>query len=197
MHVIHEFMLRYTVVSNADWERIKPFWELQSFKAGEYVLQANKICRHVWFLESGLLHYFIEKDGLPATKFFTIAPYCFTSQRSFNQQIPAKESIAAIEDSRVWAIKRDDVNALFALPCWASFVRGLTQEVQFFTEQILEELQNKTAEERYCKMLAAGDPLLQRIPLKILASYLGIAPQSLSRIRKKLILKRGETEAQR
>lgn len=188
MHAIHEFMLRYAAVSNANWEQIEPYWKVFDVAAGEQVLAAGRICRHVWFLESGLLHYFIEKDGIPSTKFFTVAPYCFTSQRSFNQQIPATESIQAIEDSRIWAMTKRDADALFKIPAWANFVRGLTQEVQFFTEQILEELQNETAEERYRKMVGTGDPLLQRVPLKILASYLGIAPPSLSRIRKKITL---------
>ena len=49
------------------------------------------------------------------------------------------------------------------------------------------EIQNKTAEERYIEMLQNGDPIIQKAPLKHLASFLGIAPQSLSRIRKKLI----------
>ena len=72
---------------------------------------------------------------------------------------------------------------------WAEFARKITQEVQFFTEEILLELQTETAEVRYEKMLEISPNLLQRIPLKYLASYLGIAPQSLSRIRKKITQK--------
>ena len=69
---------------------------------------------------------------------------------------------------------------------WNTFVRKLIQEVQYFTEKILEEIQTETAEKRYEKMLK-NEPLpLQRIPLKYLASFFGIAPQSLSRIRKKI-----------
>jgi predicted house-cleaning noncanonical NTP pyrophosphatase (MazG superfamily) len=75
---------------------------------------------------------------------------------------------------------------LYRLKSWTDFARKIIQEVQFFTEEILEELQTETAELRYEKMLKNSPTLLQRIPLKHLASYLGIAPQSLSRIRKKL-----------
>ncbi len=75
---------------------------------------------------------------------------------------------------------------MYNLKSWTDFARKIIQEVQFFTEEILEELQTETAEFRYEKMLKNEPELLKRIPLNILASYLGIAPQSLSRIRKKL-----------
>jgi hypothetical protein len=61
------------------------------------------------------------------------------------------------------------------------------QEVQYYTEQLLIDMQSETAEDRYKNMLQQSPELVQRIPLKYLASYLGIAPQSLSRIRKSLM----------
>ena len=70
----------------------------------------------------------------------------------------------------------------------ATFARKILQEVQFFTEEILEEIQTETAEFRYKKMLENDSNFANRIPLKYLASYFGIAPQSLSRIRKKVFL---------
>jgi hypothetical protein len=80
-------------------------------------------------------------------------------------------------------------NELLELKSWNTFVRKLIQEVQYFTEQILQEVQTETAENRYEKMLKVNPTLLKRLPLKYLASYFGIAPQSLSRIRKKIIAK--------
>ena len=72
----------------------------------------------------------------------------------------------------------------------STFTRKLVQEVQFYTEQILVEIQNDTAEQRYLKMIEEQSILLQKVPLKHLATYLGIAPQSLSRIRKKFFEQR-------
>ncbi|GMQ25398.1 Crp/Fnr family transcriptional regulator [Algoriphagus sp. oki45] len=152
----------------------------------EIILQEGKVCRHLYFLESGLLHFYINKEGNNITKFFTEAPYFFTSQASFNSQKPANENIQSIEKSIVWQISYRHTNDLYKLKSWTDFARKIIQEVQFFTEEILEELQTETAEFRYKKMLVNEPELLKRIPLKILASYLGIAPQSLSRIRKKL-----------
>ncbi|MEL7001201.1 MAG: Crp/Fnr family transcriptional regulator [Bacteroidota bacterium] len=172
-------------MSNVDWQEVEDCLTKKRYKKGEILLHEGRICKKLYFLESGALRFFITKDGDEISKFFTLPLYCFTSQRSFNNEIPAQESIAALEDSIVWEMSRKDAYELYRLDSWSSFVRKLTQEVQFFTEQILEEIQNYTAEERYCKMIDQGDLLLQKVPLKHLATYLGIAPQSLSRIRKK------------
>jgi CRP-like cAMP-binding protein len=136
------------------------------------------------------LRFFILKNGQDVTKYFTDIPYCFTSIKSFEAQIPATESIETLEDTVLWAMTSDNVKTLFNLPAWSTFSRKLIQEVQTYTDEILEDLQTETAENRYKKMLAENDPLLQRVPLKHIASYLGIAPQSLSRIRKNALLKR-------
>jgi len=132
------------------------------------------------------LHFYIWKDGEPKTKFFTIAPYIFTSQRSFNTQKPSSENIQALENSTVWKIRFSDHQSLLKLPIWNLFGQKITQEVQFFTENILEEVQNETAENRYHSLLQNRPELIQRVPLKYLASYLGITQQSLSRIRKNI-----------
>ena len=149
------------------------------------LLREGEVCRRVWFAETGLLRYFVTPGGADRTKFFTVAPYCFTSQRSFGTGEVAAESIVALEDCLLWEMTRTEAYRLFALPGWSNYVRRLTQEVQYFTEMILEDLQNKSAEQRYRELLAAGDPLLHRVPLRHLASFLGITPQSLSRIRKR------------
>ncbi|MEM6842134.1 MAG: Crp/Fnr family transcriptional regulator [Bacteroidota bacterium] len=181
------FVKRYVSIPEADWKVVSRSFRKRQIKRGEIILMEGEVCRHLWFLESGLLRYYIVRDGDEKNKFFTIAPYFFTSQYSFNNQTPAKETIQAIEDSMVWETTRQENQQLLQLASWNRFARKITQEVQFFTEEILEELQTETAENRYLKLLDNQPELLQRIPLKYLASYLGIAPQSLSRIRKKVM----------
>ncbi len=173
-------------LSDDDWAQISLCFEKRMVKKDEILLQEGNICRHLYFIESGLLRYFINKDGNDITKFFTEAPYCFTSQVSFTAEKPATENIQAIEDSVIWQTTLQQANDLLELKSWNTFVRKLIQEVQYYTEEILQEIQTETAENRYIKLLENNPALLQRVPLKYLASYLGIAPQSLSRIRKKL-----------
>jgi CRP-like cAMP-binding protein len=184
-----KFIENYTTLSLSDWEIISNCFEYREIEKNEIILQEGEICKHLYFLETGLLHYFINKEGNEITKFFTNAPYCFTSQMSFNNEKPATENIQAIEKSVVWQITLKQSNELFELESWTIFAKKILQEVQFFTEEILEEIQTETAEFRYRKMVTNDAELTNRIPLKYLASFLGIAPQSLSRIRKKLVEK--------
>ena len=186
MDTFRQFIENYTTLSDDDWLIISDCFEQRIFEKEEMLLQEGKVCKYLYFIESGLLRYFISKDGNDITKFFTEAPYCFTSQVSFNSEKPATENIQAIEKSIVWQITLKQTNDLLEFKSWNTFVRKLIQEVQYFTEEILQEIQTETAEKRYEKMLKNEPLLLQRIPLKHLASFLGIAPQSLSRIRKKI-----------
>ncbi|MFM9837193.1 MAG: Crp/Fnr family transcriptional regulator [Cyclobacteriaceae bacterium] len=189
MNTFRQFIQNYTTLSESDWNEISKCFEQRIIQKDEILLAEGKICRHLYFIESGLLRFYIIKGGNDITKFFTDAPYCFTSQVSFNSQKPAAENIQAIEKSIIWQTTLKQANELLELKSWNTFVRKLIQEVQYFTEQILQEVQTETAENRYEKMLKVNPTLLKRLPLKYLASYFGIAPQSLSRIRKKIIAK--------
>ena len=189
MHPFRSFIENYTTLSNEDWLKINAFLVRMNVKKDTILLEKGKICRYLYFLESGLLRFFILKNGNDVTKYFTDVPYCFTSIKSFEAQIPATESIETLEDTVLWAITAENVKTLFDLPAWNTFARKLIQEVQTYTDDILSEMQTETAENRYKKMLFDNDPLLQRVPLKHIASYLGIAPQSLSRIRKSVLAK--------
>jgi CRP-like cAMP-binding protein len=183
---LRKFIESYVTLSDNDWALISQCFERREVEKESIVLEQGKICRHLYFLESGLMRFYINKDGNDVTKFFNDPPYMFTSQRSFNNNSPSTEGIESIERSIIYQISYEQSTKLFELNSWAEFGRKITQEVQFFTEEILEELQTETAENRYIKMLKSNPDLVNRIPLKHLASYLGIAPQSLSRIRKKL-----------
>ncbi len=181
-----KFVEQYEKIPDADWELISARFRKNILPKNCNLLEQGKICKNLYFLENGLLRFFVLRDGTESTKFFTIAPYCFTSQASFNLKKPANEYIQTIEKSIIWETTYKENEELLNLKSWNSFARKITQEVQFFTEEILEELQTETAENRYQKLLNNQPELLQRIPLKHLASFFGVAPQSLSRIRKKL-----------
>ncbi|MDX2072465.1 MAG: Crp/Fnr family transcriptional regulator [Haliscomenobacter sp.] len=186
MHPLRQFISQFTPVAEQDWQAISNCLLRRELKKETLLLEEGKTCKHLYFLEKGLLRFFVWKDGIDITKYFTDVPYVFTSQKSFNQQVPAQESIETLEDSIIWQMSYEHAQHLLELKPWSTFIRLLIQEVQTYTEEILEALQTQTAEQRYKMLLQQDADLLQRVPLKHLASYLGIAPQSLSRIRKKI-----------
>lgn len=187
MHPFRKYILKFTPLPDQEWMLIEPCLTRKEYPRGELLLKSGRICRKLYFVEEGLLRFFVFRDGIDVSKFFTLAPYCFTSQKSFTEETPSQDNIETLEDSIVWEMNQSDAFALLKHPGWSEFVRKLIQEVQFNTEQLLEALQNYTAEDRYIKMIEESSPLLTRVPLKHIASYLGIAPQSLSRIRRKYL----------
>ncbi|MBN8577496.1 MAG: Crp/Fnr family transcriptional regulator [Cytophagales bacterium] len=189
MNEFRKFIENYTTLSDNEWKEISACFTQRTLLKDEVLLEEGKICRYLYFIETGLLRYYISKDGKDITKFFTEAPYCFTSQVSFTNEKPATECIQAIEKSIIWQTTLKEANDLLELKSWNTFVRKLIQEVQHFTERILQDIQTETAESRYRKMIETNPELLQRVPLQYLASFFGIAPQSLSRIRKKIARK--------
>ncbi|RNC87857.1 MAG: Crp/Fnr family transcriptional regulator [Winogradskyella sp.] len=185
MHPFRKYILNYNTLNEDEWQLIEKCLSRKHYKKGDVILESGKICRKLYFLEEGFLKFYVFRDGEKVSKFFTEAPYCFTSQRSFTTDTPTNDNIEALQDSVVWEMSKEKAFQLLELPHWSEFVRKLIQEVQFYTEQILEEAQNNTAEERYKKLVEEKSSILENAPLKDIASYLGIAPQSLSRIRKK------------
>lgn len=185
MLAFRKFIERYTEAPEPDWQVISQAFERLEFRKNELILDEGTICRYFYFLEEGLIRFFILNDGNDLTKFFTTAPYCFTSKDSFRNQKPARESIQALEKTIVWQTTLKQANELLELKSWNTFTRKFVHEVQSHTEELLVESKTETAEVRYHKLVKQYPETIQKIPLKHLSTFLGIAPQSLSRIRKK------------
>jgi CRP-like cAMP-binding protein len=185
MPPFRKFIENFTAVASDEWQVIESAFERREFRKNELILKEGSICRYFYFLEEGLVRYFLNIDGNDITKFFTMAPYCFTSKDSFRHQKPATESIQALEKTVVWQTSLEKANELLELKCWNTFTRKFVHEVQSYTEELLMEAKTETSENRYFKLLEKYPEVIHKIPLKHLSTFLGIAPQSLSRIRKK------------
>ncbi len=185
MIAFRKFIEGYTEITDEDWNVITEAFERKEFAKNEMILNEGCVCRYFYFLESGLVRFFVYKDGDDITKFFTVAPYCFTSKNSFRNQKPSQENIQSLEKTVVWQTTLKQATDLLNLKSWNTFTRKFVHEVQSQTEELLMRNKIETAETRYFQLVDEYPDLIQKIPLKHLSSFLGIAPQSLSRIRKK------------
>ncbi len=184
---LREFIEKYSELNDEEWNFIEQLFEIKEFDRNELILEEGKICRYFYFLESGLIRFYGNINGEDFTKTFTIAPYCFTSKISFRKQEASCEGIQALERTKVWRISFANYKKLEAFNSWNIFIRKLLNEIQEFGETFYLDIRTMTAEARYKKILEEyPEELLQKIPLKHLSSFLGVAPQSLSRIRKKI-----------
>ncbi|MBD0831879.1 Crp/Fnr family transcriptional regulator [Aestuariibaculum sediminum] len=178
------FIEHYVSLPEEDWNKISAVFEKVVYKKNESIFSEGEVCNYLFFLEEGLLRNFMKHNNQEITKFFIPAPYCVTSRMSFINKTVTKENIQALEKCILWRVTLDQYNELMTLDSWRLFTRKMLNEVQDFTEERLITNMTETAESRYYNLVKENSALVNRIPKKYLASYLGIATQSLSRIRK-------------
>ncbi|MCT4580619.1 MAG: Crp/Fnr family transcriptional regulator [Flavobacteriales bacterium] len=143
-------------------------------------------CKTIYFVNRGLLRIFYLKDGVDVTESFELENSFVARADSLFDAQPSKKGIQALEDTELIAI---NAVALFKLyeehRDLERLFRIIIEQAYVQTVQRLESLQFYTAEERYHNLIKNNANLIQRIPLKHIASYLGITQVSLSRIRAK------------
>ncbi len=187
MNIARDFLRNYSTVTDQEWAAIESLFEPVVYQRNKMILEIGQVCRYFYLFEEGLLRFFYMVEGEDVTKTFTLAPYVFTSRASFRKQEPSQEGIQALERTVVRRIRFADYPLLEKHDCWRTFMRKIQYEIQEFSDALLLETKTMTAEARYIKLLDDYPAdLIQKIPLNYLASFLGIAPQSLSRIRKKM-----------
>ncbi|MBO0931959.1 Crp/Fnr family transcriptional regulator [Fibrella aquatilis] len=151
-----------------------------------FVLQKGEIATQYYFIESGALRVFYDDGERQVTGWVALEGYYFTDLASYRTQKPSQFSIQAIEDTILWTIKREKAEWLYQqVPQWQQFTREIWENAFLRLIDGFIAFQTMTAEERYLAAMHESD-LLQRLPLKDLSSFLGITPNSLSRIRKNI-----------
>jgi CRP-like cAMP-binding protein len=185
------FLKYLTSHLHLDENEIKPIVDNCTFKKvtrGTFLLQANERINHGFFVESGLLRqYSIDKKGKEHTISFAPENWFITDRESVIFNEPSKYFIQAQEDSEV--VLLDDnytQNLAKKLPNYNEFnIKLLHNNIRHMQERI-DMLLGATAEERYLHFIKLYPDILLRVPQIMVASYLGITPESLSRVRKDL-----------
>lgn len=161
------------------------------FHKGELFLEEGKRSNEYLFLEKGIMRsYLFDTDGNEVTINFYSAGSVVIEAASFFQRIPSQENIQALTECTAWVISFENMNALFhALPAFRETGRAILVKNLIALKMRTLSMINQTAEQRYAALLSAHPEIVQQVPLKNIASYLGITDTSLSRIRKEFALK--------
>jgi len=153
---------------------------------GQSLQPIGHTCRTVYVLMQGLMRIHYNKDGTDITESFETAPAVVARVESLFSGRPSRKGIQALETSHWVAISASRLFDLYDVhPSVERLFRKVFEEGYVKTVNRLESLQFNTAEERYRQLLEEHPEIVQRAPLKHIASYLGITQVSLSRIRAK------------
>jgi CRP-like cAMP-binding protein len=181
-------------VSLTDQEKkiIQSFFVVKKLRKKQYLLQEGDVCRYLTFVAKGLLRtYNVDEKGDEHMSIFGWEGWWVSDFNSFLSGEAAVFNIDAIEDAELVMISRDDYEALtLAAPIMDRYFRILYQNSLVTKERRLMSSITHTAEEKYVQLAESNPQLIERIPQNLIASYLGIAPETLSRIKKSLALRR-------
>lgn len=161
---------------------------VKKVKKDEFLLRENEYCKYTFFVENGLLRqYSIDGKGKDHTISFAPESWFVSDRESayFNQ--PSPYFIQALEDSDVVLLNESFINTLSEkLPSFTNFNNKLLHNHIRHLQNRINMLLSASAEERYLEFMEMYPDILLRVPQTMVASYLGITPESLSRVRKEL-----------
>ncbi|GAA5522737.1 Crp/Fnr family transcriptional regulator [Aliifodinibius salicampi] len=189
---IRHFVDLIKAITTLPEEQEEKFIDLISIKhieAGENFIRAGQSPRTIGFVTKGLFRYFYTSEqGSEFTKGFFNKGMVISSYDAILENSPSHYTIQALEESIVEVVPYDRFQQLFLeSPCWNEFLVALLQKGYLAKVTREREFLLLDAEQRYQTFLKRYPDLESRVKQHIIASYLGIAPESLSRIRKKLI----------
>jgi CRP/FNR family transcriptional regulator, anaerobic regulatory protein len=163
--------------------------EVKQFKKKSFLLQQGQVCDKITFVNSGCLRLFYEVDGAENTIQFFFADSWYTDYSSFLTGQPAIENLQALEPCEVVQFQKADLYKLYDLhPIFDRLGRMMAENAFLSLSQLNKMLTNEEPEERYLNLLKRRPELVEKIPQHYIASFLGIQPESLSRIRKRILL---------
>ena len=181
-----ELINQITVLEEKEIDLIKSSFKPLQLTKGEFFLEAGKINKHVGFLHKGLIRYFVYKDEEESTFEFTKEGEFIADYQSFNNKTESVQNIQAIEDCEILIINYENVQTIFNSTKKGNLIgrRIIEHRFDIMVNQLLA-IYMQNHEERYQNFIKHYSDLSQRIPQYLIASYVGVKPESLSRIRRR------------
>lgn len=188
MDYFFAFARRFGSISNADLEYVLEKAQTLFIPQGEFFLKPGQICHNIGFITEGVLRAFIiDEKGKELIQNFPSECSFVVDLNSYLNRIPSVEYWEALTDIRMLLWDRSTIESFGQkITSWHAVTTNMTQKILLDNALERTEMFNDDASTRYRKFMERYPEDLARIPLRHLANYLGIAPQSLSRIRQQL-----------
>ena len=187
--LLAQYLQAFADLSPADLRLADGAWTPRTIAKNELFNFRNSVCRHVGFIVSGLFRvYYVDPATAEEHDLFFVPEGTFlTSLKSLLTQEVCPYYIAALEDAELLVISLDQLAGLYAQSHgWERFGRKLAEQYFLLQQGRAESLLFQSAEQRYLALLQQFPGITNRVSLGHIASYLGIRPPSLSRIRAQL-----------
>lgn len=184
---IREYYERIIKLQETEWEFIASHFDRKVFAKNQIITRQGETENYLSFVETGIVRFYIPDDENDLTFNFSFDKEFTCAYDSFLTQTPSEYELQALTETVVWQISFDDLQKVYAQTKVGNYLGRFASEKLFLAKSKRElSLLKYNAKERYLRLFSEQPDILKFIPLKYVASYIGITPQGLSRIRRQI-----------
>lgn len=179
------YLMEKASLTDEQLEEVRAVTINKRLRKRQYLLQEGDVCHYNCFVAKGCLRlYRVGEDGVEHILRFAVENWWISDQESYNNGIPSKNNIDALEDSELLLIEKNDFNRIVSnFPNFRTFRDTLKARSYDVSQNRIMSNISDTAEEKYTNFIKSYPDIFNRVPLHMIASFLGVSRETLSRIR--------------
>lgn len=187
MGYLREFYERIIKLQESEWEFIAAHFDRKVFDKNEIITRQGETENYLSFIESGIVRLYVPDDENELTFNFNFKKEFTCAYDSFLTQTTSEYELQALTETIIWQISYKDLQKVYTQTQVGNFLGRIVSEKLFLAKSKRElSLLKYNAKERYLRLFSEQPDILKFIPMKYIASYIGITPQGLSRIRRQI-----------
>jgi CRP-like cAMP-binding protein len=183
--IFRKYLEDKITLTNEDYELIESVSLFKKLRKRQYFLQAGDVCRfHAFVCKGFLRYYYVTEKGQEHIMQFAPENYWTGDGESMNSGLPSKYDIDAIEESEILLLKKEDFEMIrMTIPAFNDFVNESLKKNALVLQERIHVNISLSAEEKYGDFISKYPSISNRVPLHMIASYLGLSAETLSRVR--------------
>lgn len=187
MNQIRKFIDTISPLNDVDWNFFSSKLKEVKLKKNTVLLKVGKTENYISFISKGIVRLYVPRETSDLTFGFSFENEFVTAYDSLLTQTPSEYQMETLTETILWQISKSDLQEVYKKTKNGNIIGRKMAENLFLIKSKRElSLLSKNAEERYLALFTNRPNLLKQIPLKYIASYIGVTPQALSRIRKRI-----------
>lgn len=182
--IARELARKYSTMTHDELDILESILEPMRFAKGKMILQAGEVCRHIYYIDHGLVRQFYFKNGKEVTEHLAVDHTIFMCIESLFRDEPTKLQVETLEPTVIYGLPKDRLEevALHNVNIQILY-RKILEESLILSQVHADLVRFESAQDRYRKMCKFAPQVVLRAPLVYIASYLQMTPETLSRVR--------------
>ncbi|MVX37049.1 Crp/Fnr family transcriptional regulator [Myroides sp. LoEW2-1] len=182
------YLQQYCHLTQGEQEALKQYVSIQSIPKQSIIFKQGQISNEIYFVVQGCVRLFYEVEGNDKTAFFYTEGQFICVGESYTFNVPAKENYQVLEDTILCVLTKENIEKLLEISSTFEVIARVAVENELLTSQrIIASFVTQSAEERYLGLLHNKGDLFLRVPQQYIATFLGVSPETLSRIKQRVL----------